>query len=854
MLFLNIFINLLKNAQGIHLTQQSSKGFDSHNENSEIIANNMMINNQGYNQTVNSSGTGAKPKIFRISSNKIPGFSHQSSMGGVANSISKPSHGYISKLPSNPQNILQKKNTKQKAQLELDNFVLESIPKQIVVVPKAIDQQLSQNELESQSIQKGHLDSRQSDNQHSPTDQWKEQQQLIENFYNQRYGSKQNSGGVSTEEKRVKFMQQQNNSESQIQYDKELLDENIVGRINAKLEQEEQSPDKKNPQNMIQKNILQQSSASEYQITNDLGQIPPNIPFSNMALFTNLSEKERFIKFSTEFNKVKAQLEAHRHEDYSICLLYLKAKIGYKIAEPTRDQVKNFMKFVKDEKRLFDLRKQYEEIIIEAMDGLYSYERAQEYHERKRRAQTAEIADTLQNHQQKLLEMLEQQKINRRRNKLHYQRKVPYGNQPMKLQTIMSSYIDENKKLSAKEFIPPSLENQYPCAVNFNKETVNTVLNFAQESKVHLMSSMSTNNLSTKPTSSAGQNILSDIKRNRSAVNLEKISREADGQAHNSNNPMTPYQQHRHQHGVPSNSMLKSQSQVVISNISQQQSDQKAQMQSSHMSQMHSQSQQQQSSQIENEKAYQKISKLNNVESESVFKRNRLMLEHVMLERAMKKLNKRQERKEARKLQENNGGTNDWKMRQAISNEVFEMQRQSTAPNRRGKSGQQEFNIQVKVATIEDKDHVLYLMNENAKLIGGYEKEKFEFAGEYVLKNEHYGFFILAFDERSQQDEEQSSGQDMKRAAGFMFFTYEWSDWRSGLFFWMQSCHVAEEYRKAGVFTKMHELLQKVMTEKNCCGIRLNSEIRLEKQWAPIVNKLGLKRAHYHIYEIDVAK
>jgi len=38
------------------------------------------------------------------------------------------------------------------------------------------------------------------------------------------------------------------------------------------------------------------------------------------------------------------------------------------------------------------------------------------------------------------------------------------------------------------------------------------------------------------------------------------------------------------------------------------------------------------------------------VESESVFKRNRLMLEHVMLERAIKKLNTRKERKEARKL------------------------------------------------------------------------------------------------------------------------------------------------------------------------------------------------------------
>lgn len=54
---------------------------------------------------------------------------------------------------------------------------------------------------------------------------------------------------------------------------------------------------------------------------------------------------------------------------------------------------------------------------------------------------------------------------------------------------MMTDYIGENKKLEAKEIITPTLENEFSCAVNFNKETVNTVLNFAQESKVKLMSS-----------------------------------------------------------------------------------------------------------------------------------------------------------------------------------------------------------------------------------------------------------------------------------------------------------------------------------------------------------------------------
>lgn len=65
------------------------------------------------------------------------------------------------------------------------------------------------------------------------------------------------------------------------------------------------------------------------------------------------------------------------------------------------------MKFIKDEKRLFDLRKTYEEIIIEAMDGKYNYDRLQELQERKKRAQTAEIAQTLTSHQTRLLDVLE---------------------------------------------------------------------------------------------------------------------------------------------------------------------------------------------------------------------------------------------------------------------------------------------------------------------------------------------------------------------------------------------------------------------------------------------------------------
>lgn len=54
---------------------------------------------------------------------------------------------------------------------------------------------------------------------------------------------------------------------------------------------------------------------------------------------------------------------------------YLKSKIGPRVEGLTREQVKNFMRFVKDERRLFDLKKTVDEIIDEAIEGKYNYDR-----------------------------------------------------------------------------------------------------------------------------------------------------------------------------------------------------------------------------------------------------------------------------------------------------------------------------------------------------------------------------------------------------------------------------------------------------------------------------------------------
>ena len=40
--------------------------------------------------------------------------------------------------------------------------------------------------------------------------------------------------------------------------------------------------------------------------------------------------------------------------------------------------------------------------------------------------------------------------------------------------------------------------------------------------------------------------------------------------------------------------------------------------------------------------------------------------------------------------------------------------------------------------------------------------------------------------------------------AGQLMVTYEWSDWRNGLWWWIQSVYVRPEYRRRGVYTALH--------------------------------------------------
>jgi GNAT superfamily N-acetyltransferase len=104
-----------------------------------------------------------------------------------------------------------------------------------------------------------------------------------------------------------------------------------------------------------------------------------------------------------------------------------------------------------------------------------------------------------------------------------------------------------------------------------------------------------------------------------------------------------------------------------------------------------------------------------------------------------------------------------------------------------------------------------------------------------VLEEARHGFYVVAA----------VAGQTV----GSLLVTYEWSDWRCGLFWWVQSVYVTPEFRRQGVFTKLHAFVKtEASRDPNVCGLRLYVE-DANRPAQQVYATLGWQRTPYHIHE-----
>ena len=81
--------------------------------------------------------------------------------------------------------------------------------------------------------------------------------------------------------------------------------------------------------------------------------------------------------------------------------------------------------------------------------------------------------------------------------------------------------------------------------------------------------------------------------------------------------------------------------------------------------------------------------------------------------------------------------------------------------------------------------------------------------------------------------------------------TFEWSDWRNGELWWLQSVFVDTEYRRRGVFTGLYRHIEKLARANDLVrGLRLYVE-EGNGPGKDVYSHLGMTHAGYQVYETE---
>jgi GNAT superfamily N-acetyltransferase len=84
---------------------------------------------------------------------------------------------------------------------------------------------------------------------------------------------------------------------------------------------------------------------------------------------------------------------------------------------------------------------------------------------------------------------------------------------------------------------------------------------------------------------------------------------------------------------------------------------------------------------------------------------------------------------------------------------------------------------------------------------------------------------------------------------GCLMVTNEWSDWRNGLFWWIQSVYVERGWRRRGVYRRLYDFIRELArSEPGICGFRLYVEKEnavAQRTYAA----LGMAATDYLMYE-----
>jgi ribosomal protein S18 acetylase RimI-like enzyme len=82
-----------------------------------------------------------------------------------------------------------------------------------------------------------------------------------------------------------------------------------------------------------------------------------------------------------------------------------------------------------------------------------------------------------------------------------------------------------------------------------------------------------------------------------------------------------------------------------------------------------------------------------------------------------------------------------------------------------------------------------------------------------------------------------------------LMITYEWSDWRNGVVWWIQSVYVRPEFRRRGIYAALYQHVKGIAENlETVKGIRLYVDRRNEPA-QEVYRRLGMNGEHYQVFE-----
>lgn len=106
---------------------------------------------------------------------------------------------------------------------------------------------------------------------------------------------------------------------------------------------------------------------------------------------------------------------------------------------------------------------------------------------------------------------------------------------------------------------------------------------------------------------------------------------------------------------------------------------------------------------------------------------------------------------------------------------------------------------------------------------------------ENLLANPDLGFYLVAEAEQE--------------PVGALMVTTEWSDWRNGVFWWIQSVYVRPHWRRKGVFRLLYQQVKELAgKDSSVCGFRLYVErenITAQRTYQAV----GMEQTPYRMFE-----